>query len=560
MKDTKTLKWIFEKTKSQTLNFILLNLFNIVYSVLSIYLIVVSKNIIDSAASQSLLSLKKYAMQLIIVSIIEIVLKSILTSIDAVTRAKLEINFKQNVLNTILKRDYGKISEYHSGELMTRIVSDVNIIIDTLVSLIPNVLSMITKLVCAVVLLFQISRQLVYILLIGGLFIFIVLNLFKPYLKKVHKKVQETSSNVRLFFKEIFDNLIVIKIFQAENAIENKSFALQQKRYDAQMKRRNISILSTTGFNAVFQVGYLYALIWSSYNLYLSKITLGGLTSIIQLISQIQVPIIGLSRTFQNMFAMLASGERIIELENLPIDEISEDVNFKELYDNLNELIVENIDFTYKNKPIFKNANLQIKKDEIIAIYGASGVGKSTLLKLILGIIKNDAGDIYFNLKDGKNQNINNKTRNMFAYVPQGKFILSGTIRENITFVNENISDEKLEEALEVSNCNEFIKKLEYGIDTKIGERGSGLSEGQLQRLAIARALVSEAPILILDEITSSLDAKTEQIVLNNIKNLKNRTCIIVTHREQSISEICDKEYIVENMKIIEKEKNNGRS
>lgn len=144
----------------------------------------------------------------------------------------------------------------------------------------------------------------------------------------------------------------------------------------------------------------------------------------------------------------------------------------------------------------------------------------------------------------------------MFAYVPQGKFILSGTIRENITFVNEKISEEDLKNALEVSNCTTFIQSLPDGLDTKIGERGSGLSEGQLQRLAIARAIASNAPILILDEITSSLDRKTEAEVLKNIKNLKNRTCIIVTHRT-SISEICDREFVVENMNIKEKVKEN---
>lgn len=554
MKDIKTLKWIFDKTKSQTLNFVVLNALNIIYSILSIYLIVVSKNVIDSAASGSILGLKKYAMQLVVIVLIEIGLKSILSSMDAVIRAKLEVGFKQDVLNTILKRNFEKVSKFHSGELMTRITSDVNIIIETLVGLIPNILSMLTKLICAVVLLFQISKEFVYILLIGGATLFILVNLFKPYIKNIHKKVQESSANVRLFFKEVFENLIVIKIFQAENEISDKSLEFQNIRYKAQMNRRNLSIATGTGFNVIFQVVYLYSLIWSAYNLYLRNITVGGLTSIVQLITQIQVPIIGLSRSFQNVFAMIGSGERIIELENIEKDEIVDDVNRDILYGNIKSVMVENIDFTYKNKQIFKNASLEVNKGEIVAVYGESGIGKSTLLKLILGIIKKDSGDIYFNLADGNKQEIGNDTRNMFAYVPQGKFILSGTIRENLTFVNKNITDEELNEALEVSNCKKFIDELPDGLDTKIGERGSGLSEGQLQRLSLARALVSKAPILILDEITSSLDSKTEKEVLNNIKQLQNRTCIIVTHRN-TISETCDKEFVIENLNIKEKVK-----
>lgn len=549
MKDIKTIKWIFKKTKSQNLNFILLNIINIVYSILSVYLILVSKHVIDAAVSQSMLELKKYIIQLILIAITEIALKAILASIDAVTRAKLEMNFKQDILDTILKRNYEKIAKFHSGELMTRIISDVSIIIDTLVSLIPDMLSMVTRLICAIFLLFQISREFVAILLIGGILLFILVNLFKPYLKNIHKKVQATSANVRLFFKEVFENLLVIKIFEAEDVISEKAMETQKIKYRIQMKRRSLSIASGMGFNIIFQIGYLYALIWSAYHLYLQKITVGGLTSIVQLITQVQAPIINLSRSFQSMFSMIGSAERIIELENIEEDKNQQKNHERNLYANIKSLLVKDVDFTYQNKKIFNEANLEVNKGEIIAIYGESGIGKSTLLKLILGIIQKDAGEIYFALENGEKRPITSETRNMFAYVPQGKFMLSDTIRENITFVNKNITDKELQEALEVSNAKPFIDALPEGLDTKIGERGSGLSEGQLQRLAIARAIVSQAPILILDEITSSLDSKTEEEVLKNIKKLKNRTCIIVTHRN-SIAEICDKEFVVQNKKI----------
>ena len=418
---------------------------------------------------------------------------------------------------------------------------------------------MATKLICAIILLFQISEQFVGILLFGGVILFVVVNLFKPYLKNIHKKVQESSANVRLFFKEVFENIVVIKIFKAENVILDKSAELQNKKYDIQMKQRTISIASSTGFNTIFQIVYLFALIWSAYNVYLKNLTIGGLTSIVQLVTQIQAPIIGLSRSFQNMFNMIGSAERIIELENIEKDIEVDIIDKENLYNMLDSIVLKDVDFTYKDKKIFDKLNLEVKKGENIVIYGESGIGKSTLLKLILGIIKNDSGEIYFNLQNKNKQPINIDTRNMFAYVPQGKFILSGTIRENLTFVNKNISDEELEKALQISCCKTFIEQLKNGLDTKIGERGSGLSEGQLQRIAIARAIVSGAPILILDEITSSLDSKTEEEVINNIKNLKNRTCIIVTHRN-SISKLCDKEYIVENMNIREKDKINGRS
>lgn len=559
MKDTKTIKWIFNKTKSNLLNFISLNVINIIYSFLSIYSILISKNLIDAATNGTSTELKAYILQLILVAILAITLRAILASIDAVTRAKLEMNFKQNILETILKRNYEKITKFHSGDLMTRIISDVDIIIDTLVSLIPSILSMITSLICAVILLFQISQQFVGILLLGGIVLFVVINLLKPYLKNIHKKVQEANGNVRLFLKEVFENILVIKIFQAESPILKKCDELQHKKYDIQMKQRSLSIASNTGLNAIFQIVYIYALVWSAYHLFKKNITVGGLTSIVQLVTQIQAPIINLSRCVQNVFHMLGSAERIIELENIEKDVIVDEIDSNQLYDNLDSIVVENVDFTYKNKKIFKQINLTVTKGENIVIYGESGIGKSTLLKLILGIIKNDTGHIYFKLKDGSKQPIHVDTRNMFSYVPQGKLILSGSIRENITFVNPNISDDDLDKALEISCCKSFIDQLEHGLDTKIGERGKGLSEGQLQRIAIARAIASKAPILILDEITSSLDSKTEEAVIQNIKNMKDITCIIVTHRN-SVSKLCDKEYIVEDKNIREKDKTNEGS
>lgn len=558
MKDIKTIQWIFRKTKSNRFNFILLNVINILYSFLSIYLILISKNVIDSATTGTSTELRTYIIQLIIVALIAIALRAILASIDSVTRAKLEISFKQDILENILKRNYEKITKFHSGDLMTRIISDVDIIIDTLVALIPNILSMITKLVCAIILLFQISRQFVGILLLGGLLLFIVINLLKPYLKNIHKKVQEASASVCLFFKEVFENILVIKIFQSEDSILAKSHQLQSKKYEIQMKQRTLSIVSGTGLNTIFQIVYIYALIWSAYNLLMKNITVGELTSIVQLVIQIQAPIINLSRCFQNVFNMIGSAERIIELEKIEKDMITKDINSHKLYDNLDSIVLENVDFSYKNKQIFKQLNLEVTKGENIVIYGESGIGKSTLLKLILGIIKKDSGSIYFKLKDGRKQSIDVNTRNMFSYVPQGKLILSGTIKENITFVNPNISEDDLEKALEVSCCRSFISQLENGLDTKIGERGNGLSEGQLQRIAIARAIASKAPILILDEITSSLDSKTEEEVINNIKNLENITCIIVTHRN-SVSKLCNKEYVVEDKNIRKKDKTNER-
>ncbi|MDO5479634.1 MAG: ATP-binding cassette domain-containing protein, partial [Clostridia bacterium] len=234
----------------------------------------------------------------------------------------------------------------------------------------------------------------------------------------------------------------------------------------------------------------------------------------------------------------VASAERILEIENLP-DEPEESCDIKEV----EELKLSDVTFTYGREQLFKNVNLSVKKGEVTAIQGHSGIGKSTILLLLLGIYKPVSGKVL--LKD-KNIEIEagRGTRKFFSFVPQGNLLFSGTIFENLLFSKEEANDDTIKEALRISGCDEFINQLPDGLDTKIGEGGFGLSEGQQQRIAIARALLSDAEILLLDEATSALDEKTEKEVIENLREI-NKTCILITHRKSPLS-ICDSAYILD--------------
>ena len=204
------------------------------------------------------------------------------------------------------------------------------------------------------------------------------------------------------------------------------------------------------------------------------------------------------------------------------------------------------IQFNYGRESVLESGEASFSKGDFIAIRGISGIGKSTLMKMLLGVYKPKTGHIRLYKKNGECVEAGPGTRALFSYVPQGNYLFSGTLRENILLINPDATEKEIDEALEISDMKEFVRALPEGLDTVIGEKGLGISEGQAQRLAITRAILSHAPIILLDEATSALDADTERRVLERIKALKQKTCIIITHKEAAL-EVCDKEFVLEN-------------
>jgi ATP-binding cassette subfamily B protein len=345
----------------------------------------------------------------------------------------------------------------------------------------------------------------------------------------------------------------VVKSFEAEDMVTDNAKKLQNDNYIIKRKRNTLSVISSSAFSFVFMLGYTFGLVWGAYNIVQGNITYGVLTEIVSLISQIQGPISGLTSLFPTYFAATASAERIMEIENLPNEKnVNEKINVKETYNKLKFIVFDNITFSYDRDIILDNTSLKIDKGDFVAIMGITGIGKSTLMKLLMSVFKLDSGSIYLDTVDKNKIYVDKSLRKMFAYVPQGNFLLSGTIRENITFVCPDATDEEIYKVLDLACARDFVDKLPQGLETKLGERGVGLSEGQVQRLAIARALLTEAPILLLDECTSALDEETEKLLLTNLKELKNKTCIIITHKKAALA-ICNKEVCIEDKKIITK-------
>jgi ATP-binding cassette subfamily B protein len=316
------------------------------------------------------------------------------------------------------------------------------------------------------------------------------------------------------------------------------------------MRRKNYSAIGHSTYNFIFSAGYLFALIYGCVMILDKTLTYGALSAILQLVNNVQVPFMSLSNVMPKYYATVASAERLMEIEEIESEKNRKYLDAVKTYEKLNGIIVRDLTFTYDRDKVLDDASFYINKGDFIMIEGSSGVGKSTLIKLMLGVYNTDSGEILLDL-EGEQVPIDSSCRTLFSFVPQGNMIFSGTLKDNVTFINDLASEEEINKALEVSCASDFIKELPSGLDTVVGENGVGLSEGQIQRIAIARAVLCNAPIILLDEATSALDELTEKRVLHNLRELKDITLIIISHKKAAAN-ICNRRIKIENKKILE--------
>ncbi len=540
-KPSTPLKWTYCAVKKQLPIVFLLVVLNSLLACTGTVIALVSKYIIDEAISKNMPSFYLWVVVLVLVYLFMLVFGGLTNYLTERCRAIIERNVKANFFQRMTMKKYEDISSYHSGTLLNRLTSDVNIIGNCVTHVFPTFISTIVKLIFAFIVVVSFEPWFALVFGVGGIVIFIATRLLRKQLKSLHKKVQEEDDKVRSFWQECLSNLLAVKVFSNESNMAVKSSDLQENCFRAKMKRAMFSMITGFCYSGLMYAGYLFSFIWCATRLIVDvTFTYGTFTAIMQLVSQVRQPFSTVSGLIPQYYNAMASAERIMEIEEMPDEEIDdENFDFNDVYSKLKSIKIDNLAFSYKRDKVFNNLNFEIKKGDFAAIVGHSGIGKSTLFKIMLGVYTPKEGSIDLVCED-ETYNCSINTRKMFSYVPQGNLIFSGTIKENILFVNSDIPEEKIQKALELSCVNEFVEKLPDGIDTLIGEKGLGLSEGQVQRIAIARALLSDAPIILLDEATSALDPVTEATVLQNLKNLQEKTCLIVTHRRQAL-EVCNK-------------------
>ncbi len=539
------LKWLAKCASPRFLSLAVLTLVSVAVSVISVYFALCSKDVIDAATNASLRArLFPEMLRLSALLILQIALDSCASFLHIRVLSKIKIDLKENLFSSILKKDYLSVSKYHTGDLLNRINNDTNVIANSITTVVPGSVSLISRLCLSLYVLFVLDKFLAVVCIVLGPVIVIAARLYKKKFKALHKLYQESDGKTSSFMQDSLLNILVIKSFGNENKILSYLKKLQDKNFRIALKRNNISIVANILFYLVVTAGYYFALGYGAYKISIGVMTFGTLTALLQLVGDSIAPFRTVSSLLPQYYQALASAERIIEIleidNEFKLEKCKTSAQIAKLYADMKEICFENVSFSYDGKKkILDKLNLNIKKGEFVAISGRSGIGKSTFLKLILGIISPTEGGIYINCTNGR-ISFDKTMRKMFSYVPQGNMLISGTIRDNIAFSEEDVCDERITECAKTAQIYDVISKLENGFDTVLGEGGAGLSEGQIQRLAVARALYHDAEILLLDEATSALDKDTELRLLKSLKAMNDKTLIIVTHRKE-VMDFCDR-------------------
>lgn len=547
-----TLRWLYRVPGKKKGYVLLLTILEAVHDASGVFYALLLKQMVDSAVAGHKDAFIQSAALLVTLVLSQLLMRVFIRHYYEKNRAELENIFKDRLFDALLRKDYGAVCAIHSGAWMNRLTGDTKVVADAYTEILPGAAGMVIKLVSAFVLMLILEPGFTLILLPMVLVLLIVALLFRDRLKGLHKRIQERDGSLRGFLQERLSGMLMLRAFSAQRESGMEAEKLMEAHKEARMSRLKVINLANSAQGFVLNGMYVFAAIWCGWGILVGRIGYGTLTAMTQLVAQIQYPFANISGYLPRWYAMLASAERLMEAEAFEEDIQTAPHSLAEAaayyHNDLKTMVLDRVSFSYpdtEGRPgsnALEKASLRIEKGEILALTGPSGCGKSTLLKLLLCVYHPQSGEIRLEDEKGNRIPLSAEHRRLFAYVPQGNLLLHGSIREAVSFGAPERSGEDalIWEALELACGADFVRQLEKGLDTVLGERGSGLSEGQLQRLAIARAIFAGNPVLLLDEATASLDEETEKKLLKNIKNLTDKTLLIVTHRPAALS-ICDR-------------------
>lgn len=537
----KELRWLWKRMLRHKYMILLVCMIGLIGTLMGLGSSVATKYLIDAVTGKSS-DLLLAAVLMVVMMLGGFALQALASRISANVHVRVRNDNQGLTFGKILHAGWEALEPYRSGDLLHRLETDVNTISDGVISFFPNLLTSVARFGGSLVIMLIYDPTMALIALMGVPVTLIASRYQMRKLRSHSMQMKELGSEVMSFQEDSFRNLTSIKAFSIIDHFEDEMHRLQGKYQDAFLSFNAHQIHMNTLFSLVSMLVTTGCFGWAVFRLWTGDITYGSMTMFLQLASSLRASFSSLVSLAQSSITLTTSAGRLLAVEELP----AENDNVPEGLSSERNLSVEmnSVDFRYINGDIVLHPfDFSAKSGELIAVTGPSGEGKTTLLRLILGLVEPCNGEAVIIGDSGKRYSICAGTRSVFAYVPQGNSVFAGTIAQNLRLVCPEATDEELMQALKIACAYDFVKQLPKGLNHRLGAGGRGISEGQAQRLAIARALLRKAPVLLLDEATSALDVDTELRLMDNLRSSGIiNTCVLVTHRPSS-AEYCNRAY-----------------
>ena len=537
------MKWLWRAWRGNQLQAVLnasLGLLSVVVSLAQVWAIQHAIDVASHTAEGSLYWAVAY-MGLLILANFAISISSIW--VRNILGIRAQNRMQQRMLDRILRSEWRGKERMHSGDVINRLEGDVGNVVSFLTETLPGALSTLAMFIGAFVYLFSMDKWLAVIIIVMLPLFLAVSKVYVNQMRHFTRQVRDSDSKVQSVLQETVQNRMLIKTLESDTMMVDRLENTQSELRQNVVKRTMFSVFSNLILNFGFALGYLVAFLWSALRMSAGTLTFGGMTAFLQLVNRIQGPARGLTKLVPAFVSVFTAAERLMELEEDPMEEQGEPIELE----GPCGVQLEAVSYEYEptDGKVIDNLSFDFYPGSCTAILGETGAGKTTLVRLILALLRPQSGEVsIYNEKMKKT--LSPRMRCNFVYVPQGNTLMSGTIRENLRLGKLNATDEEMKEVL-MQACAGFVFDLPKGLDTSCAESGGGLSEGQAQRIAIARALLRNRCIMLFDEATSALDPDTERQLLQNILQKRDKTIIFITHRP-AVVDYCDQILKIEKL------------